>query len=125
MKHAVIWIDHKEAKVVKLDEESARYEVTRVAAPAGHHDKGHHHGKADAKYLEDVAHKLSTFDSVLVCGPGPAKDELAAYVGSKHPAWASKIAKVEGADHPTDGELAAHGRKVLGASDRMHGVHVR
>lgn len=125
MKHAVIWVDHKEARIIKLDEEGPRYEVEGVKAGAGHHDKGHHHTHADAKYLEDLAHRVSSFDAVLLTGPGPAKDELASFIGSKHPAWKDKIVAVEGADHPTDGQLADHGRRVLRAADRMQGLHVR
>jgi stalled ribosome rescue protein Dom34 len=125
VKHAVIWIDHKEARIVKLDDESPRYGTDTVKAHTGHHDKGHGHVHADAKYLEDLARRLSAFEEVVVTGPGPAKDELVAFIESKHPAWRAKIVKVETSDHPTDGQLADHGRKILKAADRMHGVHVR
>lgn len=125
MKHAVIWIDHKEARIVKLDAESARYEVEQVKSPAGHHEKGHGHLHADPKHLEDLARRLSAFEGVVLTGPGPAKDELAGFVEQKHPAWKAKIVKVESSDHPTDGQLADHGRRVLQAADRMQGLHVR
>ncbi|MFN7697542.1 MAG: translational machinery protein [Deltaproteobacteria bacterium] len=125
MKHAVIWVDHKEARVIKLDEEGARYEAEHVKAPVGQHDKGHHHTHAEPKFLEDLAHRLSAFELVLLTGPGDAKEELAAFVQHRHPAWKVKIAAIEPTDHPTDGQLAERGRKVLRAADRMHGVHVR
>ena len=125
MKHAVIWVDNKEARVIKLDDEGSRYEAEHVKAATGHHDKGHQHTHAEPKYLEDLAQRLSQFELVLVTGPGPAKDELAAFVQQRHPAWKSKIMAVESSDHPTDGQLADHGRKILRAADRMQGVHVR
>lgn len=125
MKHAVIWVDHKEARVIKLDDEGSRYEAEHVKAATAHHDKGHHHTHAEPKYLEDLAQRLSVFEAVLLTGPGPAKDELSAFVQQRHPAWKAKIVAVEGSDHPTDGQLADHGRKVLRAADRMQGVHVR
>lgn len=125
MKHAVIWVDHKEARVIKLDDEGSRFEAEHVKADTAHHDKGHHHTHAEPKYLEDLAHRLSAFELVLLTGPGPAKDELASFVQQRHPAWKAKIAAVESSDHPTDGQLADHGRKVLRAADRMQGVHVR
>lgn len=125
MKHAVIWVDHKEARIIKLDEESARFEAEHVKAPSGHHDKGHHHTHAEPKHLEAVAQHLAPLDAVVLTGPGNAKDELAAFVEKHHPAWKAKIVAVETSDHPTDGQLADHGRKVMRAADRMHGVHVR
>ncbi len=125
MKHAVIWVDHKEARVIKLDDEGSRYEAEHVKAATGPHDKGHRHTQAEPKYLEDLSQRLATFEAVLVTGPGPAKEEFATFVAQRHPAWKSKIIAVEGSDHPTDGQLADHGRKVLRAADRMQGLHVR
>ncbi len=125
MNHAVIWVDHKEARILKLDEESARYEAEHVKASTAHHDKGHHHTHAEPKFLEDLAQRLAAFDEVLVTGPGNSKDELASFIETRHPAWRKKIVAVEASDHPTDGQLADHGRRVLRAADRMKGVHVR
>lgn len=125
MKYAVIWIDHKEARIVKLDDESPRYQTDHVEAQTGHLGEGHARILAEPKYLEDLARRLSELDEVLVTGPGTAKNELVSFIERKHPAWRAKIAKVEDSDQPTDGELADQGRKLLGAAGRMRGLHVR
>ncbi len=124
MKHAIIWVDHREARIVKLDEDGPRYEAEHLKSSGTQHDKGKP-GHAEPRYLEDLARRLSAFDEVVLTGPGPAKDELATFIEHKHPAWKKKIVKVEGSDHPTDGQLADRGRKLLRGADRMQGVHVR
>jgi len=41
------------------------------------------------------------------------------FIRQKHPQLASRISAVETLDHPTDGELLAHGRRFFRADDRM------
>ena len=57
--------------------------------------------------------------AILITGPGIEKTALLKYIERKHPKLKDAIESVEAADHPTDGELVAHARKVLKAEDRM------
>lgn len=125
---AAIWIDHLEARVLRLAREGSGYYVEVVRADDLHeqtHTKvgdGHRH-PASPKYLEQVADIVAQCESVLVCGPAAAKDELARHIAHAHPALADRIT-VASSDRITDGELAALARSHFRSADAMRGVHV-
>ena len=132
--HAVVWVDHHEAKILGIHvsagaERDAGFESEKIHGPHGQthnkrHDDGHRH-TLDAQFAERIAQALAGASEVLVCGPGAAKDELMAHLRAKHAAVAAKVVAVEAIDHPTEGQLADHARKVFGKIDRMKGTHVR
>ena len=74
----------------------------------------------DKEFLRRVAAEFATAGAILIVGPGTAKTELRTYVQQHVPHLAAKISAVESIDHPTDGQLLAHGRKFFVADDRMH-----
>ena len=126
MTHAVVWIDHKEARIFHVHPEAA--DESTILSPQHQihrHPKGHGEAREhpdDAKhFFERVAQKLDGVDSVLVVGPASAKHEFAKFVQEHHRNLESKIAGVETADHPTGGEIVAHARRYFKASDRMGG----
>jgi len=124
--HALVWIDHREAKVFHFGADSSQ-SVTVHNSHA--HQNLHHkanssdsgHAPVDKEYLHRVATELATAGAILIVGPGSAKTELRTYVQQHHPRLAAKISAVESIDHPTDGQLLAHARKFFVADDRMHG----
>jgi stalled ribosome rescue protein Dom34 len=123
--HALVWIDHREAKVFHFDADSSQ-SVTVHNSHA--HQNLHHkanssdsgHVAVDKEYLHRVVAELATAGAVLIVGPGSAKAELSTYVQQHDPKLAAKISAVESIDHPTDGQLLAHARKFFVADDRMH-----
>lgn len=124
--HAAIWIDHNEARVLRLSEDSADF-TSEVVVSEHHHshvkkNDGHRH-VADPKFLAKVVEAISTCDEVFVCGPASTKDELMRHLEGHRPALAQRVL-VEAADHLTDGQVADHARRVFRKADRMRGVHV-
>ena len=123
--HALVWIDHREAKVFHFDAEHSQEVVVRNSHP---HQNLHHktnsidsgHVSVDKEYLRRVVAEMAKAGAILVVGPGSAKTELRAFVQQFNPGVAGRIHAVEPLDHPTDGQLLAHGRKFFVADDRMH-----
>jgi stalled ribosome rescue protein Dom34 len=123
--HALVWIDHREAKVFHFDADSSQ-SVTVHNSHA--HQNLHHkansidsgHVAVDKEYLHRVVTELAAAGAILIVGPGSAKTELRTYLQQHNPRIAANISAVESIDHPTDGQLLAHGRKFFVADDRMH-----
>lgn len=122
--HAVVWIDHREARVLLFNptEEEERVLRPHDAAPHIHHhanEIGSGHAAEDQKFLHQVATSLAGAKAVLITGPANAKLELVKHMEKHDPGLAKVIAGVEALDHPTDGELLAHARRYFRAADRM------
>jgi stalled ribosome rescue protein Dom34 len=122
--HAVVWTDHREARVFFFDREGA--ELQKLTTTLPHHQTHNKAGTIDGKrnppdesFYHDVALALEPAKEWLILGPGSAHIELADYIRSHHPQLAARIIGVEAADHPTDGQIVAHGRAFFRAADRM------
>jgi stalled ribosome rescue protein Dom34 len=123
--HALVWIDHHQAKVFQFDTMSSDHTVIHSTHP---HEHLHHHANAgdsgrapvDHGFLERVAQAILHSGAILITGPGSAKQELATHISRVHPQLAKAISAVQTSDHPTDGELLASGREFFRADDRMH-----
>lgn len=122
--HAIIWIDHHQAKVFRFNASDLERDVIRPHDPAVHlHHKantiGSGHAPVDKDFLRRVAESVSGAGAILIVGPANAKTELAAYVSAHAPDLSKRVSAVEAADHPSDGELVALARKFFLANDRM------
>jgi stalled ribosome rescue protein Dom34 len=123
--HALVWIDHREAKIFHFNDSESERELVRSQHPNQHlhhkaNERGSGHVPVDKDFLARVAAALATAGAVLITGPSSAKTELADYIKTKVPALAQRISGVETLDHPTDGALVNLGRKFFRADDRMH-----
>jgi stalled ribosome rescue protein Dom34 len=123
--HALVWIDHREAKVFHFNTTEADVTTIRSSHPNQHiHHKANSgdsgHAPVDKEYLNHVTKALAHAGAILITGPANAKTELAAYIKHSEPGLAARISGVETLDHPTDGALVALGRKFFRADDRMH-----
>ena len=121
--HAVIWIDHKEARVFHVHPETV--DSTTVLA-AQHHIHRHPKGREVQEHPDDahrffgeVAHQLAGVDALLIVGPASAKLEFFRHLHAHDRKLESKVVGVESADHPTDGEIVARARECFKATDRM------
>jgi len=122
--HAVIWIDHKEARIFHVHPDAA--DATTVLAPQ-HHFHRHAKGRGEEtehpddahQFFAEVARALSDDDAILITGPSSAKLEFFKYVHERERRLESKVVGIESADHPTDGEIVARARSYFKASDRM------
>jgi stalled ribosome rescue protein Dom34 len=122
--HAIVWIDHHEAKIFQFDST----DVDSSTIHSGHrHQHIHHkanardsgHAAVDTPFLQQVARALQHAGIVLITGPAGAKKELASYIEREDPNLAKRIAAVQTLDHPTDGELVKLARTFFAADDRM------
>ena len=118
--HAVVWIDHHEARVFHFNVSDIDRLVIHSDSPTRHiHHKansiGSGHTSEDHAFLQHVSDAIADAGAVLIAGPANAKIELVKHIEKHAPALKAKIAGVETVDHPTDGELVAHARKFFGA----------
>jgi stalled ribosome rescue protein Dom34 len=120
--HAVIWIDHKEARIFHVHPEAT--DETTVLAPQ-HHFHRHPKGRGEAREHPDDAHRffgevartLAGVDAILIVGPSSAKLEFFKYLHEHERRLESKVVDIESADHPTDGEIIARAKSYFKAGD--------
>jgi hypothetical protein len=120
--HAVVWIDHRRARVFHFNVEEADKTVIRDHVVRDLHPQvrgsGHRvHG--NKPFFEDVAKAIADAGAILIVGPAGEKDELARFLAERHPAIRTHVEGVEKADHPTDGELLDFARRYAKVADRM------
>lgn len=115
MHHTIIWIDSKVAKVFELVGEDVVHHHVHHREEPGQHINPHtpRAGHYEERFFHDVAGRLSAEGGLLVLGPGVAKDQFVHHLGSHHAAIARAIVGVETADHPSDAQIVAFGRKYF------------
>jgi stalled ribosome rescue protein Dom34 len=122
--HAVIWIDHHEARVFHFGPAEVDQLVLHPERPTRHiHHKansiGSGHAAEDHAFLHAVAQSVAEAGAVLITGPANAKTELVKHIHRHEPKLMDVIAGVETVDHPSDGALVAYARRYFQAADRM------
>lgn len=116
--HAVIWIDHHEARIFHFDSATAERLVIRPEHPTHHlHHKANAVGDGrsaeDQEFFHHVAVAVADAKAVLVTGPANEKNLLVKHIEHHDPKLKALIAGVETVDHPTDGELVALARHAF------------
>jgi hypothetical protein len=122
--HAVIWIDHREARVFHFSPTDVEHLVVHPEHPTKHINHkanciGSGHATADHDYLHAVVASVADAGAVLITGPANAKIELIKHIHHHDPKMMKIISGVETVDHPSDGMLVAFARKYFKAADRM------
>jgi hypothetical protein len=122
--HAVVWIDHREARVFHFSPTDAERLVLHPDNPTRHiHHKansiGSGHAPADEEFLHAVADAVADAGAILVTGPANAKTELVKHIHRHDPKVMNAIIGVETVDHPSDAQLVAYARTYFKAKDRM------
>src|ERR1700733_184534 len=123
--HALVWIDHREAKVFQFNETDVDRTTVRSSHPDQHiHHKANSgdsgHAPVDQEFFKRVAEAIAQAGAILITGPANAKTELVSYIQKVQPHLAARIAGGETLHHPTDGALLALARSFFKADDRMH-----
>ena len=118
--HAVVWIDHREAKVFHFGLDDVQQDQVKPHHPTQHlHHKansiGSGHAPQDQKYLQDVVDAIGEAGAILIVGPANEKTELLKHIEKHVPAMKAKIAGVEAMDHPTDNQIVAFARHFFKA----------
>jgi meiotically up-regulated gene 157 (Mug157) protein len=122
--HAVVWIDHREARVFHFNATEVDRLVLQPSNPTHHiHHKantiGSGHAPEDPQYLHHVALAIAGAGAVLVTGPANAKTELLKHIHHHDPRLIDLIVGVETVDHPSDAQLIDFARKYFKTADRM------
>ena len=118
--HAVVWIDHREARVSHFNAAEVDRLVVHPQNPTKHlHHKanciGSGHALEDHDFLQRVADSIADAGVILITGPANAKTELVEHLRRHSPGLASRIAAVETVDHPSDRQLVDHARRYFWA----------
>jgi hypothetical protein len=122
--HAVIWLDHHEARVIYFNIDSSSESVLSPADPPPQlHIKsgsasGTHVTDEPAFYL-DVAKACDEAKAVLLVGPSTAKAEFVNYLHRHSPATFDLISAIETIERVTDHQLLAEGRRFFGMHNRI------
>lgn len=118
--HTAVWIDHREARIFHLED------LTTEKLVAHHHVQRHETKDADKTHPNDALHffeavtkAIAESTSILILGPAKTKLELQRHLHKHAPKVEACVVGIESSDHPTDGQILAHARKVFLASDRM------
>ena len=116
-----LWIDHRQAVIVSLTDKVEK--TRRIISHMERHVR-FSGGSQDVaaedqrdrrftehlhKYYDKVVSSIRDADSILILGPGEAKEELRARL--EREALGGRIAGVETVDKMTDGQLAARVRQ--------------
>lgn len=122
--HAVLWIDHHEARIIHFNADSAEEKRIRPADPPRHlHVKAGStsgiHVTDAPQYYGKVAAALGDAHELLVAGPSTAKAEFVKYAHKHAPALIEKIAGIETLEHLSDNQLLAEARRFFVSADRM------
>ena len=122
--HAVVWIDHHQARVVHFNLKEAEERTLHPPHPPRHlHAKAGSasgtHLRGEDSYYREVAEALASAQEVLITGPSSAKRELVEYLKKSRPQLMAHVDAVETVDKITDAELIAAARRHFQAADRM------
>lgn len=109
--HAVVWIDHHEAKVVQFDAEQVQ--VQKVQAHR-HDTRQHGSGvRTEHDFFGEVCDELAGVSQVVVTGSRTALSDFRHYVDKHRLVVSQQIVGWETVDHPTEGQLVAFARKYF------------
>ena len=114
--HAVVWIDHLQARVFHLGLSGCDEVVLHPHMPTRHiHHKansiGSGHVHESWEFLKRVLDAVSDAGEILILGPSGAKVELAKYIRDNDPQVGNRIVAVEAADHASNPEIVAYAKR--------------
>ncbi|MGE0803395.1 MAG: hypothetical protein AB7G13_27380 [Lautropia sp.] len=118
-RHAIVWLDHHEARVLQFDADSV--DTTRVASHA-HNTRQHGSTvRTEHEFFADVCAALADIPEILVAGSKTALADMHHYADKHRPETSRRIVGYEVVDHPSDNQLVAMARAFFLKFDRMAG----
>ena len=114
--HAVVWIDHRVAKVFYLGLETSDELTISADLETEHlHHKANTIGSGktldDPTFFPRIEEALKSSKAILIVGPGNEKTLLLKYLEERRHAVEGREIRTEACDHPTDREIIALGRR--------------
>jgi len=122
--HAVVWVDHREARIFFFNRNDVGEVDIATHTPNHHlhHKSGSMSGKKapeDSHFLHQIVETLKPAKEWLIMGPGTAKLELVKHIHSHDKQLSDHVVGVETSDHPTDKQIVAHARAYFKSADAM------
>jgi stalled ribosome rescue protein Dom34 len=122
--HAVLWIDHHEARIIHFNADEAEEKLVHPAHPPRHlHVKAGSasgtHVTDEPQFYRDVADAVADAHEILVAGPSTAKTEFLKYLHKHASQLVARVTGIETLDRLTDGQLVAEARRFFAKEDRM------
>lgn len=115
--HAVVWIDHREARVIYLAVDGAPADVVRPVHPPRRlyaKSEGSIAPGADkSAFYDEIIGALADAEAILVAGPSTAKTEFVKYLHQHSPQMLDRIWGIETLARVTDYQLLAEGRRYF------------
>lgn len=121
-KHTIVWIDHQEARIFRLNANTAA--ESTIHAPhlvhrhPGESDRVKDHPDDTRRFFQEVARSLADTEGIVVVGPSTAKLDLHRYVKQHDPLLDAKILGIETVDHPTNGQIVAYAKQYFSLGGR-------
>ena len=117
-----LWLDHEHAKVFHFTPDKLTHFQLK------HHQAEHHSAKNQSdlvhkKFFDEIRQKLKGADRLMVMGPGTAKNHFKNYLDEHDKGLAKKIVAFKTVDHPTDHQLVAIARELLGEEILWKGLN--
>ncbi len=115
--HAVLWIDHHNAKIQQFNGTDVKAQTVK-----DHTHYTRQHGsdvRAVHEFFGEVCDALAGVKEILVTGSRQSQADFRHYVEKHRSALAPQIAGWETVDHLSDGQLVALGRKFFDKVDRV------
>jgi hypothetical protein len=109
--HAVVWIDHHNAKVLQFDADHVA--VQKVRAPS--HDAGDHRSPSHTEhdFFTGVCDELGGIPQVVVTGSQTALSNFRHHVTRRRPTLATRIVGWETVNHPSEAQMVVFARQYL------------
>jgi stalled ribosome rescue protein Dom34 len=129
--HVAVWIDGEEARVFHVrkkgfDEATVHSPKHRVHLhPKDDLTRTRNHPDDERHFFRELAGTLKDADRILVLGPSTAKLLFLRYLHQSDPGLEARIIGLETADHPSDGQIAAHVRRYFWSSHSAVGHSAR
>jgi len=122
--HAVVWIDHHEARVIYFNAADVDEKTVHPAHPSHHlrHKAGSAsgtHDRGESSYYRGVADALGEAKEFLVVGPSTAKTEFVTWLRGHSPSLINRLFGVEPLQKMSDGQVVAEARHFFKKADRI------
>jgi len=114
VKHAIVWIDQKEARIFEIEAEQTGKATLHSPGPHIHRHateqelRVRNHPDDEHRFFGEVARALREHGQLLLVGPSMTKLHFFKFVQGHDHALATRVVGIESADHPTDAQLVAH-----------------
>ena len=114
-----VWMDGEEARVFHVRPKGFNEATVQSPKHRLHRDPKdeltgtRNHPVDEQRFFRKLAGTLKDAEQILVLGPSTAKLLFLRYLLKSDPVLEARIVGLETADHPTDGQIAAHVRRYF------------